>query len=166
MTAIVGMDILQARLSALGSPAAQQTFMQRVALRTQAALQLRVPRKTGFTGRTIKVGAVTPTSAEVIGSIVVKWIDEGTGLYGPLHHRICPRSKKALSWTAGTFGPRGSLRLSGRRRKGKAGLGASRVTVRSIAGMKARPFVAVSVRDAAQKSGLAETAIDIWRGAA
>jgi len=163
VSVIVGIDKLEKRFAALKSPQAQQAFLNGVGLRTVAALKQRVPRKTGTTGRSIRVGSLTTRNAQVIGSQVIQWIDQGTGLYGPRHHPIFPTHKKALSWHAGTTGPQGNLRLSGRPRKGRA---ATRVTVRSTAGMRPRPFVETSVRDAAARSGLADVVVKLWNDAA
>jgi len=163
---VIGTSKLNARLFAISSPAARKGFMGRFALRTVALLQKGTPRKTAHTQRSIHVTGVTDDRARIVGSKVLVWIDEGTGLFGPRHHRIVPVHRKALSWTGGTFGPGGSLRLSGQARKGKAGAGAHRITVRSTKGMRARPFIDRAVKEAAIHSGVRADLTKAWDDAA
>lgn len=162
---VIGMGQLNARLYAISSPAARKGFMGRFALRTVAAMQHGTPRKTAATQRSIHAASVTEGSAKIEGSRVLRWIDQGTGLYGPKHHKIVPVHARALSWTGGTFGPGGNLRLSGRKRSGKAGAGASRITVASTKGMRARPFIDRAVKEAAVKSGVLADLTKAWDAA-
>ena len=110
-------------------------------------------RKTGLTAASLVPRVISETKAVIEGSPVAVWIDTGTGLYGPKHHRITPRAAKALAFHVGSFGKGGSLRLSGRPRAGKAGSGARLIVVRSTKGMKARPYIAKSVKEASEKLG-------------
>jgi hypothetical protein len=149
---IVGEQQLMNRLHAVGVQGSTG-IMKRVAAYTRGQLVRNMPRKTGLTAGSLRPTVLSPTKAEIHGSPVAVWIDIGTGLYGPQHHVITPRAAKALAFHVGTFGRGGSLRLSGSPRSGKAGLGASLVIVRSVKGMKPRPYINRSVTEAAQKVG-------------
>ena len=151
---VIGMTSLNRRLNALAAPSTGKAMILRAASYTRGRMILNMrasgARKTGSTARSIQVANVTETTAELRGSKVLSFIDRGTGIYGPSHHPIVPVSKKALRFAVGSFGKGGSLRLSGQPRKGKAGAAAAWITVRSVRGMKARPFIATSVREAGQ----------------
>ena len=67
------------------------------------------------------------------------YVEYGTGIYGPRKRRIFPKTAKALSWIQ-----RGRGSYVGGKYKA-AGPG-KRVTVRSIAGMKARPYMAPALQ--------------------
>lgn len=56
-----------------------------------------------------------------------RWVHDGTGLYGPLKRKIVPRTKKALHW------------------KGAAH------PVKSVKGMKPRPFLAQAAEEMARR---------------
>ena len=140
MADLQGYRELQARLEAIKKPP-QNGYMNLVGLAVVAELKKAIPRKTSQTSRTIHVAHADADSATVEGNAVAKWLDEGTGLFGPRHQKITPRAKKALAFHVGSFGKGGSLRLTGKPRKGAAGLGATLVVVRSVRGMKPRPYV-------------------------
>lgn len=167
---VVGLTALQHRLERMSSTSARHGTMQEAAvfIRGQMVTAQREigARKTGNTARSLQVTQVTETSASIVGTPVNVWIDTGTGLYGPAHRRITPRVKKALAFAVGSFGKGGSLRLTGRPRKGKAGAAAARVVVRSVAGMHARPYIARSITEAAKKLGapLKAAIIRQWNG--
>lgn len=141
--------------------------MKRATAFTIGQMRRNIPRKTSTTSRSLQPRIISETRAEIIGSPVAVYLDTGTGLYGPLHHRITPLAAKALAFHVGTFGKGGSLRLSGKPRVGAAGLGASLVIVRSTAGMKARPYIARSVQEASQKVGteIGAELVTRWNGA-
>jgi hypothetical protein len=111
-------------------------------------------RKTGLTAGSLQPIILGPTKAVIMGSPVAVWIDSGTGLYGPKHHVITPLAKKALAFTVG------GRRLSGRG-------GGTKVVVRSVKGMKARPYINLSVIEASQKVGsqIGAQIITAWNGA-
>lgn len=162
---VIGLSALNARLYAISSPAARKGFMGRFALRTVAIMQQNTPTKTANTRRTIHATRITENSAQVVGSTVLKWLDQGTGIYGPRHHKIVPVNGKWLAWKGGTFGKGGSLRLTGKQRKGKAGKGAFDIVVTSTKGMKARPFIEKAVHEAAIKSGVMADLTKAWDNA-
>lgn len=163
---IIGMAQFERRLASISGTAGGLVVMRTLARDTIAYLKAAVPRKTSTTGRQFRAERVTAHSAEITGSRVAEWLDKGTGIYGPRHQRIVPKNKKALSWTGGSFGPGGSLTLSGRRRSGAAGRGAAQVTVRSTRGMRARPFVDKALKDAATRNHVLLELVASWDRAA
>ena len=152
---IIGLSKLEHRLAAISVQHSGKKFMTLAGgvVRGRMIKNMRDAgaRKTGTTAGSLHVSNVTDTSAVVTGNKVARWIDEGTGLYGPHHQKITPKAAKALRWIGG---PASSKRLSGRARSGKAGAGAGAVFARSVKGMKARPYVAKSVREAGQQLGV------------
>ena len=169
MAELVGYPQLMARFRAIEGTGMGTQIMKRAGelARGQMVLGMQAvgARKTGMTGRSVHVEGVTSTSASVYASQVALWIDQGTGLYGPKHQRIVPVTKRALSWMGG---PASAFRLTGAVRKGKAGAGARRITVRSTAGMKARPYLRRAVLLAAQQVGreLGAEVVATWNDAA
>jgi hypothetical protein len=166
---VIGLSALHARFHALESTDMAKGMMKKAAAYTRGQMIRNMAavgaRKTGNTGWSIQPRNITETSAELWGSPVLVYIDEGTGLYGPLHHRITPQAAKALRWFGG---PAGSLRLSGRPRKGKAGAGAGPIFATSTAGMKSRPYIQKSVREAgnAMDTELGAVVVDTWNKSA
>jgi hypothetical protein len=154
---LVGYSQLQARLAALKGP----QKMKLMAAVARGELVRATPRKTGLTGSSWQVGAVTDTSATVTGSIVNLWLDEGTGLYGPRHAVITPKAKKAMRWAATASK---GFRLSGAPRSVKGNV-VGYAFARSIKGMRARPFIKRALGSASGKLG-AEVVVKIWDDAA
>ncbi len=66
------------------------------------------------------------------------WLEEGTGLFGPLKKKIVPKRAKALRFPAGSAG----FTLAGRRRSGRGGAQASFVFAKSVKGIKPRRYAA------------------------
>ncbi len=149
MARVVGEQQLMARLRAVGVNGSEG-IMKLAAAYTRGYMVRNMPRKTGLTAASLHPSVLGPTRAIITGSPVAVWLDSGTGLYGPMHRKITPKAALALAFYVGN---RSSLRLSGRPRAGKAGAGASLVVVRSVKGMKARPYINRSVAEAAQKVG-------------
>ena len=78
-----------------------------------------------------------PRRAQVGPGVVYgKFVEWGTGLFGPLSRRIVPRTKKALAWT---------------------GKGGTTMVRRSVAGMKPRPYMAPGLERAQGRIN------DIWK---
>ena len=170
---IVGMAALQGRLKRVAAADKQGVPIRRVTAAAIAALRHNIPRKTSNTSRTIVPVGITSRSAQIWGSKVVRWLDEGTGLYGPHHHKITPLAAKALAFHSQAAGAERfgiKYRLSGSMTSAsmrKYGPGADFVVVRSVKGMPARPFINKSVTEAAAKAGV-EVQIGIvnaWNGA-
>ena len=152
MAKVVGQAQVEHRLAAIKSP---QGVMKRAAAFTRGQMVRNMPRKTGLTAGSVQSRVLSPTRAIIEGSPVARWLDSGTGLFGPLHHLITPRAARALAFTVG------GRRLSGRG-------GGTLVVVRSVKGMKARPYIARSVKEASSKVGVEISAeiIKDWNGAA
>lgn len=136
----------EARIAALAKPQTQQALMQKFGVAMVGELKRNVVRKTGSTGRSIQLRGVSAHKAEVWGSKVAVWLDTGTGLFGPYHARIVPRSAQFLRWKTGP-----NRRLSGKPRKGTP---QNVMYARSVAGMKPRPFIKRSLDEAIRKIGL------------
>lgn len=166
MAELQGYDQLQRRLKAIA--ATGEGYMKFVGAVAVGELRRNIPRKTSNTSRSIHVARTDNDSAVIEGNAVAKWLDIGTGLYGPAKRKITPRTKKALAFYRGSFGPGGSLRLTGKPRRGAAGAGASRIVVRSVKGMKARPYVDKSIDSTKRKLGieLKREVVDRWNRAA
>lgn len=82
-----------------------------------------------------------------------RYLEEGTGLYGPEHHWIVPKEGRVLrfpsggqhNYDPGTGAHQGfenapGFRLSGQQRQGAAGAGARYVYARRVRGIKPRKF--------------------------
>ena len=156
---VIGLNALHARFHALENADMTKGMMKKAAAYTRGQMIRNMAavgaRKTGTTAGSIQARNITETSAQLWGSPVLVYIDEGTGVEGPLHHRITPQAAKALRWFGG---PAGSMRLSGRPRKGAAGAGAGPIFARSTKGMAPRPYIQRSVQEAGK-------AIDVELGA-
>lgn len=139
MAKIVGEQQLMNRLRAVGV-SGTEAIMRRAGAYTRGQMVRNMPRKTGLTAGSLQVRVLGPKRAIITGSPVAVWLDTGTGLYGPKHHRITPLAAKALAFTVG------GRRLSGRG-------GGTLIVVRSTAGMRARPYINRSVIEASQKVG-------------
>ena len=159
---IVGMTQLQARLRAISAAKGGPELMKLAANVARGQMVLNMPRKTGGTGRSLHVTGVTSSSAQIRGSQVAAWIEEGTGLYGPAHHVITPVAARVLAWRVG------SVRLSGASRVSKGRQLAGWAFARSVKGMKPRPFMARSIVEAGRQVGgqLVGEIVNLWNGAA
>jgi len=78
---------------------------------------------------------VTPTSFRGEPAVRVgtnrrhaRWVHDGTGIYGPRHHKIVPRRAKALVFGSKVYGA-------------KSGKFKGKVVVRSVKGMKPNAFL-------------------------
>ncbi len=148
MSDLKGYTQLRARFEALRG----EQKMRLLANAAAGELKRNSPgQKTRLTANSIVVSSVSATSARIIGSGVNVFLDQGTGIYGPLRRRITPKAAKALRWMGG--GP-SKVRLSGASRMvaGKA-----RGDVRfakSVKGMKGRPFIKRSLEAVGGRVGL------------
>jgi len=62
-------------------------------------------RRTGTLGRSISMSEPATTGSKMWIAVgtnkhYARYVEEGTGLYGPKHAKIVPKSAKALRWTA------------------------------------------------------------------
>jgi hypothetical protein len=152
-----GYSQLQARLHAIGQT---QDMMRQVGLATVAGAKRTVPRKTGTTGRTIRLAHFDKDSARVTVGGAGVFIELGTKA-----HDIVPVRKKALRWPAqGT--PRtlaGRARTGAVRSLGKGAYAfAKKVHIKAKA---ARPFLVPSAEKALADFGL-QGIVKRWNDAA
>ncbi|MEO8549313.1 MAG: hypothetical protein ABI678_05055 [Kofleriaceae bacterium] len=102
---------LNARLNAMAH--APQTMLRTIALSGVREAKILVPRRTGNLGRTIRMGTVTATDAEIRAGGQLDVGDAAAVELGSIAHDIVPRTASVLAWG----GPRtlgGRLRAGGR----------------------------------------------------
>lgn len=153
---VEGDEALRRRFKAIADT---KQVLEKVALLGVAEAKKLVPRQTDNLGRTIRVGTVSETSAQVVagGTANVgyaRYVEQGTGLYGPRNRRIVPKHAKVLSWVGG------GSRLTGR------GTGSRRIFARSVKGRKATPYLVPGVKKAVSRAGLTDTIVTAWNEAA
>ena len=178
MAEVVGLTALHARFHALENADMTKGMMAKAAAYTRGQMIKNMAavgaRKTGTTAASIQPRNITETSAEIWGSKVLVYIDEGTGVEGPLHHRITP--KAALVRVSGPFlkGQKGqhkggvlAWQAGGSRATGR-GKGAGWIVVRSTKGMAPRPYIKRSIQEAGKAVNieLGSVIIDKWNSAA
>lgn len=149
---ISGIPQLRARIEAIKP---NEKLLRTIALSAVREQKLLVPRKTGNLGRTIHLGAVTPTRAETIASAhYAAYVEQGTR-----PHVIRPKNRKALRFPADA----GSARLSGSPRTGGRVRFAKRV---NHPGTRAQPFMLPGAKKAIEGAGLKATVERAWNEAA
>lgn len=156
MPGLQGDEALRARLRAISD--GRQLLGQVALLGVQEAKRI-VPVKTRNLSRTIRVGTVTETSAQVVagGTLQVgyaRYVEEGTGLFGPKKRRIFPKRARVLAWKGG------GTRLTGR------GPGSSWHFARSVKGREATPYLVPGVKRAVERAGLKDAVVKLWNDAA
>jgi len=136
------------------------TASQQALLVAEAAIKMRLEdhRKTGnlirsFTTRDAgNVYRVEKTTGRLIiewGSLMpeANWLDQGTGIYGPLHHMIVPKKPGGvMAWPAAT-GAGTPFTLTGRQRSGSAGAGATYIFATKVKGIKPLYYMTESMRE-------------------
>ena len=153
MAEVQGYSQLQARLHAIGGQGSS-SFMRLLGLAAVREQKLLVHRKTGNLGRSIGLGAVTPTSVVTkAGANYAAFVELGTR-----PHEITPKAAKALRWAASASG----ARLTGTPRTGAAVVFATRV---HHPGTKPYPFMVPGAKIAVSKTG-ADAIVTAWNGAA
>lgn len=157
-TTVTGMAALERRLKAIGDTKAQLRAIQLAAI---AEAKARVPRKTGHLAASIQPGRVTNDYAIVQAhSNYARYVEEGTGIYGPRKQKIVPKKANVLAWRTG------ATRLSGRSRtKGGTEL-AGWAFARSVKGRKATPYLIPGAKAAVKKGGFKDAIITRWNRAA
>jgi hypothetical protein len=153
MTAsIQGVPQLRARIEAIKP---NPDLMAKIALLAVREQKILVPRKTGNLGRSIRLGAVTPTRAETVATAnYAGFVERGTR-----PHVIRPRTRKALRFAADA----GSARLTGTPRSGGRVRFARRV---QHPGTRPQPFMLPGAQRAVQQIGLKSAIIKAWDDAA
>lgn len=105
----------------IASDTVQATF-EKAAMATAVAIrtgaQQKVPKRSFVLMNSIIAEAIPGGAMTEVHEIYGTYVEFGTGLFGPLHRRITPKSGKVLAW----MGPEGML------------------FARSTKGMKAQPF--------------------------
>jgi len=151
---LTGADELQARLKAIGSTKGQ---LRVVAVRAVAEAKLLVPRRTGNLGRTIRVGRVTDSDAEIVagGRRTVGYA--AAVEFGTQPHIIRPRRARVLAWG-------GARTLGGRLRKGAKADHFARFVRHP--GTRAQPYLRPGVEKALQAAGILRGIVDSWNRAA
>lgn len=154
---IEGYNPLQARLKAIGDTRGQA---RQLGLITVREAKLHVARKTGTTGRTIRMTRVTEDSATVEVGGAGAFLERGTK-----PHIIRARNGKALRWpakgTAVTLG--GRARTGAVRKLGNAAFAFARFVRHP--GTKAQPFLIPAARKAIETVGIGQI-IERWNKAA
>lgn len=122
------------------------------------AKRLTVPiRKTGNLGRSIRPGFLSASKAFVNAEAsYAAYVEKGTGIYGPKHRPIVPKTKKVLAWRTG------SVTLSGRSRVKGGQETAGWAFARSVKGRKPTPFLEPGARKAVERGGLKDVVIKLW----
>ena len=148
---IHGIPQLKARVNAIKP---NPGLMRDLALIVTAEAKREAPRRTGNLARSIQIGSVSATRAEVRATAnYAAFVEMGTRA-----HIIRPRQRKALRWA-----PRGQTRLSGTPKKGAQAIFAKRV---NHPGTRAHPFMAPAIRVAARAAGLMAHIVKAWNDAA
>lgn len=151
---LVGGKQLQARLTAIGK--APPELLREIAIRGVAEAKHLVPRKTGNLGRTIRLGSITATQAEIRAGGTQQVGYAAAVEYGSRPHVIVPRRAKVLAWG-------GARTLAGGLRAGaKATNFAARV---NHPGTKAKPFLFPGLEKALGIVGLGGL-VERWNRAA
>jgi hypothetical protein len=139
---LLGETTLQRRLAAIGGPSAIDRYMTAIGLAAVREQKLLVHRKTGNTGRTIRlIQPVTGGTAVTVAGGAGVYLE-----YGTRPHTITPRAAKALRFAASG----GGARLSGAPRVGAAVVFAKVV---HHPGTKPYPFALPGAVAAVQASG-------------
>ena len=153
---IDGLGALNKRLNAIGDP---RLFLHKLQLDTVAEAKRLVPRKTGNLGRSIQPGLLGRTDALVVAQAgYARYVEEGTGLYGPKHRRIEPG--KVMRWA----NPGGAT-LGGRVRSKNVGLKGAYIFATSTQGAKPQPFLLPGAQKAIKDNGV-DIVVELWNGAA
>jgi hypothetical protein len=152
MASLTGYAQLQARLHALGGTG-DASLMRGIGAAVVREEKLLVHRKTGQTGRSIRVASSTPTSVTVEAGYAAPFLEFGTR-----PHTITPKAARALRWAASSSG----RRLTGTPRVGAAVVFA---TIVHHPGTRPYPFMIPGAKIALSKVG-ADSIIRVWNGAA
>lgn len=116
--------------------------MAKAMIAAEAEVRRLVPVKTGHLRRSL-THTVQTHGSTIVGYVGTNvqyglYLDQGTGLYGPKHQPIVPVKAKALRFPAP--GDTTHFSLAGRKRRGKAGQGATYVYAASVKGVKPMRF--------------------------
>ena len=162
---IQGLTALQKRFAAISD--SRQMLGQIALLAVKEAKDL-APRKTSNLSRSIRLGPITESSAQIIaggagGVGYARYVEEGTGVYGPRKRRIVPVKAKALAWRTGGASVQ---RLSGNSRTRGGQQLAGWAFAKSVKGRPATPYLLPGAKKAVEKSGVLDILVKAWDGAA
>jgi hypothetical protein len=163
---VVGLSALHARFHALESADLGKGVMAKAAAYTKGRMTRNMlavgARKTGGTAGSIHPRNITETSAQLWGSRVLLYIDQGTGVEGPLHHRITPKAAKVLARRTG------AVRLTGASKVRGGTQLAGWAFAKSTKGMAPRPYIQRSIQEAGQDADaqLSGIVVTTWNDAA
>lgn len=189
MAELLGYQGVQARLQALGRTNAAVTRMLGMAAVREQKLLVR--RKTGTTGRTIRISQISDTSVTTSAAAAALWLEKGTR-----PHVIRPRVAKVLAWSTTAAGRRlsgairsgtkaaslglggsglaglGGIQLIGTTGRGKnrraGGVHTGAIQFRKMVkhpGTRPYPFMLPGARKARREAGLIDTLVKTWNGA-
>ena len=144
---------LKARLRAIGETS---VILRQIQMETVAGAKAKVPRKTGFLGRSIVPGPFSDTTALIYVNAPYAAAVE----LGSKAHTIVPKRARVLAWPASE----GSRRLSGRARKGTTSGDMVFAAKVNHPGSKPHPFVVPAAEDALRKHGV-EAIVKAWNDA-
>lgn len=144
---------LKARLHAIGETS---IVLRQIQLETVAGAKAKVPRKTGFLGRSIVAGPFTDTSALVYVNAPYAAAVE----FGSKPHEIRPKQASVLAWP----GDAKNRRLTGRARKGTQSGDMVFAAKVNHPGTKPEPFVVPAAEAALKKHGV-EAIVKAWNDA-
>lgn len=145
---------MERRLAAIGR--APKELTRQVAIEGVAFAKILVPRQTGNLGRTIRIGSISETHAEIRAGGALNVGYAAAVELGTRPHVIRPRRAKVLAWG-------GARTLSGRLRAGSAPTNfAAKV---NHPGTKAQPFLIPGMRKALEVVGLGSI-VKAWNKAA
>jgi hypothetical protein len=150
---VQGMRQLKARIHAIADTS---QLLRGIQLDTIAGAKARVPRKTGFLGRSIVPGNVSDTLAIVYVNAPYAAPVE----FGSKAHVIVPKRARVLAWPSAE----GSRRLSGRARKGTQSGDMTFAAKVNHPGSKAQPFVRPAAEEAVKKHGV-DAIVKVWNDA-
>lgn len=162
--ALIGYGALQARLTALASPALGTKTLAVLAgaIVMEQKLLIAPFTSSGALSRADHISELTPLSATVTNSApYAAFVEQGTGIYGPLHRRITPVTARVLAWRTG------AVRLTGASRIRKGRELAGWAFAKSVAGRPATPFFWPGVEHAVARSGtiIRDVIVASWNGA-
>lgn len=154
---VVGMDALIRRMTAIGQT---QPILRALQLSTIHEAQALAPRRTGFLQRNIVPGPLTKDYAIVEARAPYSlFVERGTGIYGPSHKKIVPKTASVLAWRVGAVTLTGRSRVSGGRQL------AGWAFARSVRGRPATPFLLPGANNAVKKAGV-DIIVQEWNSAA
>ena len=155
---IKGLPQLHARLNAIQNGRA---LLGKLQIDAVAEAKRLAPHRTSNLSRSIIPGSLTDHDALVVAHAgYARYVEEGTGLYGPHHQKIVPKNGKFL-----VFPAKGKATLGGRVKREYAGKPGSLVFARSVKGSKPQPFLVPGAKKAVATRG-ASVVVDLWNEAA